>query len=110
LCAAIDMSAARSQIRTHALAYLGLAVLFLLSVTVFARDVYDSIDLVRHVGEYARPPFYLGDANWGAVSPQPEADAQGMKFSDAVLAVNGRPVDEFFVYHGTCARRRQVIG
>jgi len=61
------MSAQRSQIRAHTLAYLCLATLFLLSVTAIARDMFDSIDQMRHGREYARPPFYLGDANWGAV-------------------------------------------
>jgi hypothetical protein len=69
------MPAPGFQIRTHALAYLGLAALFLLSVTYFARVAFDRIDFVRHASEYVRPPFYLGDANWGAVGLQPEAEA-----------------------------------
>jgi hypothetical protein len=90
--------AARSRLRTHALAYVGLAALFLLPVTHFARDAFDRIDAVRHAAERVREPFYLGDANWGAVFLQPEAEAAGMKYGDAVLAVNGRPVDGFIVY------------
>jgi sigma-B regulation protein RsbU (phosphoserine phosphatase) len=100
------MAAIRSRIRTHASAYAGLAALLLLSVTVFARDVSDTVDLVRHLGEHARPPFRLGDANWGAIGLQPEAAASGMKFGDAVLAVNGHPVDGFFVYYGTLRQAR----
>jgi hypothetical protein len=96
----------RSHARAHTLAYLGLAALFLFSVTAIARDVSDSIDQMRHGSEYARPPFYLGDANWGAVVLQPEAEAVGMKFGDAVLAVNGRPVDGFFVYYSTLRQAR----
>jgi len=92
--------------RAHALACSGLAALFLVTVTAFARDMYDSIDRVRHETEYARPPFYLGDANWGAVSLQPEAEAVGMRFGDAVLAVNGRPIVGFFVYYGTLRQAR----
>jgi sigma-B regulation protein RsbU (phosphoserine phosphatase) len=94
------MPAARSRVRAHGLAYVGLAVLFLLSVTAFARNLSDSIDQIRRASEYARPPFHLGDANWGAVALQPEAAAVGLKFGDAVLAMNGRPVDGFFVYYG----------
>ena len=37
---------------------------------------------------------------------QPEAEAVGMKFGDAVLAVNGRPIDGFFVYYGTLRQAR----
>ena len=37
---------------------------------------------------------------------QPEAEAVGMKFADAVLAVNDRPVDGFFVYYGTLRQAR----
>jgi sigma-B regulation protein RsbU (phosphoserine phosphatase) len=95
-----------SRIRTHALAYSCLAALFLLSVTTLARNVHDSIDAERHASEYARPPFYLGDANWGAIGLQPEADAAGVKYADAVLAVNGRAVNGFFVYYGALRQAR----
>jgi hypothetical protein len=97
---------ARSKVRTHALVYVGLAALFLISVTHFALDAFDRIDAVRHGGEYVREPFYLGDANWGAVFLQPEAEAAGMKYGDAVLAVNGRPVDGFIVYYGALRQAR----
>ena len=93
------MPAATSQVRKHAFAYTVLAVLFLLVVTAFARDTSDNIDLIRHATEYARPPFLLGDANWGAVVLKPEAESAGMKFADAVLTVNGRPITGFFDYY-----------
>ena len=95
-----------SKRRGHTLAYAALAALFLLSVTGVARDASDSIDLLLHEHEYVRPPFQLGDANWGAVALQPEAEAAGMKFADTVLAVNGRPVDGYFVYYGTVRNAR----
>ena len=100
------MPAARSQFRAHPLAYAGLASLFLFSLTAFARHLSDSVDLIRHLTEYVRPPFYLGDANWGAVELQPEAEAVGMEVGDVVLAVNGRPIDGFFVYYGTLRQSR----
>jgi sigma-B regulation protein RsbU (phosphoserine phosphatase) len=105
-CAAIDVSAAKPHIRTDRLAYAGLAALFLLSISTFAQRAYDNFDLLRHASEYVRPPFDLGDANWGAIGVQPEAEAAGMKFSDAVLSVNGRPVDGFVVYYGTLRQAR----
>lgn len=83
----------------HRTAYVALGVLFLLSVTAFVDNLRGSIDLLRHSSDYARPPFQLGDANWGAVRLQPEAEAAGMKFGDAVLGVNGSPVDGFHVYY-----------
>ncbi len=98
----------RSSVRTHAPAYIGLAALFVLSITHFTRDAFDRIDAIRHARDYVRAPFYLGDANWGATYLQPEAEAAGMKYADAVLAVNGRPVDGFFVYYG--ALRRATVG
>lgn len=79
---------------------MALAALFLLSVSTFAQRAYDSVDLMRHDRERVRPPFYLGDGNWGAVGLQPEAEAAGLRFADAVLAVNGRPVTGFVVYYG----------
>jgi sigma-B regulation protein RsbU (phosphoserine phosphatase) len=82
------------------------AALFLFSVVHFTRDVFDSIEALRHAAEYVRGPFDLGDANWGAVGLQPEAQAAGMKFADAVLAVNGRPVDGFSVYYGALRKAR----
>jgi sigma-B regulation protein RsbU (phosphoserine phosphatase) len=104
--AAIDMAATTSRLRRHALAYIVLAGLFLLTVTSLVQDVYEGLDLLRHASDYARPPFRLGDANWGAVNVEAEAGAAGMKFGDAVLAVNGRPVDGFFVYYGTLRQAR----
>ena len=38
------MPAARSRLQTHALSYLCLAALFVISVTHFARDAFDSFD------------------------------------------------------------------
>jgi hypothetical protein len=100
------MPVSSSQLRTHAAAYAGLVALFLFVVIAIVRDVDDSIDLVRHSTDYARPPFYLGDANWGAVNLQPEAEAAGMKFGDAVLAADGRAIDGFFDYYGTLRQAR----
>ena len=92
------------QFSAHRLAYVGLAALFLVTLAAFARDTADDVDLLRHGAESVRPPFYLGDANWGAVELQPEAESAGMTFGDAVLAVNGRPVDGFYVYYGLLRR------
>ncbi len=89
-----------SRLRAHPKAYACLAVLFLASVAAFANNLQGEIDLLRHRTEYARPPFILGDANWGAVELQTEAEAAGMKFGDAVYSVNGRSIDGFFVYYG----------
>jgi sigma-B regulation protein RsbU (phosphoserine phosphatase) len=99
------MPVSSSQLRTHAAAYAGLVALFLFVVIAIVRDVDDSVDLVRHSTD-ARPPFYLGDANWGAVNLQPEAEAAGMKFGDAVLAADGRTIDGFFDYYGTLRQAR----
>src|SRR5262245_9708610 len=100
------MLVTKARLRTHPLAYAALLGLFVLSVSVFVRGVSDSSDLMRHSTEYARPPFDLGDGNWGAVNLQPEAEEQGMKFGDAVLAVNGRAIDGFFVYYGLLRHAR----
>ena len=100
------MAAAKSQVRAHALAYAGLAALFVIAVTHFARDAFDRFDTMRHAHEYVREPFQLGDWNWGATNLQPEADAAGMKFADAVLAVNGHPVDGFFTYYHALRQAR----
>jgi hypothetical protein len=100
------MPAHRSPIRAHTVAYLGLAALFVVSVTAITRDISDSIDQLRHGSEYARPPFYLGDANWGIAVVQPEAEEVGITFGDALLAVNGRPVDGVFVYYSAVRQAR----
>ncbi len=95
-----------SPLRTHWPAYAALGALFLLSTGAFAQRAYDSFDLLWHAREYVRPPFYLGDANWGAVGVQPEAEATGMKTGDAIQRVNGRPVDGFIVYYGALREAR----
>ena len=88
------------KLRSNLLLYVCLGILLALSATSIALTTFDTFDVMRHDTEYARPPFRLGDANWGAVALQPEADAAGMKFGDAVLAVNGRAIDGFVVYYG----------
>ncbi len=98
--------AARSKVRTHPLAYVSLAALFLLSVAHWTRDAFDNIDVVRHATEYIRDPFELDEANRDAISLQPEAVAAGLKSGDAVLAVNGRPLDGFVVYYSALRRAR----
>jgi sigma-B regulation protein RsbU (phosphoserine phosphatase) len=100
------MAATKSQAREHALAYVGLAALFVIAVTHFARDAFDRLDAMRHAHEYVREPFQLGDWNWGATDVQPEAEAAGMKFADAVLAVNGHPVDGFYSYYHALRQAR----
>ena len=92
--------------RSQTVAYVILGALFLLSVAALGERAYDRFDTLRHADQYVRPPFYLGDANWGAIGLQPEAEAAGLKYSDAVLAVNGHPVDGFIVYYGALAQAR----
>ena len=88
------------------MAYAALAALFVLSVTAFARDTADNVDLIQHGSEYVRAPFHLGDANWGAVALQAEAESAGMKFADAVLSVNDRPATGYSVYYGLLRRSK----
>jgi sigma-B regulation protein RsbU (phosphoserine phosphatase) len=78
----------------------------MISVTHFTLDAIDRIDAVRHGATYVREHFQLGVCKWGAVALQPEAEAAGMKFSDAVLAVDGRPVDGFIDYYGLLRQAR----
>ena len=105
------MPASQSRSRNHALAYTALTLLFVVSVATFGQRAYDTIDLALHDREYVRPPFYLGDANWGIVLVLPEAEAAGMKFADELLSVNGHPIDGFIDYYGlVCVRESRVIG
>ena len=83
-----------------------LAALFLLAVTGAVRNATDSLDLLRHEREYARAPFHLGDANWGVVALETEAEQAGLRFADTLLAVNGSPVDGYFVYYGAVRRAK----
>src|SRR4051812_7568691 len=80
--------------------YGALAVLFLVTLAAFGQRAYDSLDLTRHMREYARAPFFLGDAAWGAIVLQPEAQTAGMKNGDAILTVDGRPINGFVDYYG----------
>src|SRR5258708_20370914 len=97
---------ARSNLRTHALAYLCLAALFLISVTEWTRDAFDRFEAIRHGSVYARERFELIDPNRTATSLAPEAQAAGLKEGDVVLAVNGRPVGGSVVYYGALRRAR----
>jgi sigma-B regulation protein RsbU (phosphoserine phosphatase) len=100
------MSAATSKLRTHAFTYFGFAALLFLSTTYFARSAFDRFDAIRHADEYPREPLYLGDGNWGAVGVEPEAEEAGAKFSNQVLAVEGRPIDGFVTYYGALRQAR----
>ena len=86
--------------------YAALAAVFLLASTTYVRDISDNVDVRRHATEYARPPFYLGDANWGLVAIQPEADTAGVRFGDTLLAVSGRAIEGFVDYYGTVRKAR----
>jgi hypothetical protein len=55
----------RGRSHTNILAYGGLAALFVLAVLTFGQRSYDTLDYLVHERDYVRPPFYLGDANWG---------------------------------------------
>jgi sigma-B regulation protein RsbU (phosphoserine phosphatase) len=100
------MSFAPPTMRSRWPGYAVLAALFVLAAGVFAQHAYDGFDLLVHARDYARPPFYLGDGNWGVVGVQPEAEAAGLNFGDALHTVNGRPIDGFFVYYGALRRAR----
>jgi phosphoserine phosphatase RsbU/P len=86
--------------------YAALAAAFLLASATYVRDISDSVDVRWHDTEYARPPFYLGDANWGLVQIQPEAETAGVRFADALLAINGRSIEGFVDYYSTVRKAR----
>jgi len=86
--------------------YAALAVVFIVASTTLVLDISDTLDVRWHATEYARPPFYLGDSNWGVVGLQPEAERAGVKFADALLAVNGRPIEGFIDYYGPIGTAR----
>ncbi|PYQ76249.1 MAG: hypothetical protein DMG04_04350 [Acidobacteria bacterium] len=92
--------------RTHAVAYICLAALFLLSITHWTRDAVDRIDAIRHGDEYVRDPFELIEPDRVAINVEPEARAAGLKAGDVVRAANGRPLDGLVVYYGALRRAR----
>jgi len=93
-------------VRTHAVAYICLAALFLLSITHWTRDAVDRIDAIRHGDEYVRDPFELIEPDRVAINVEPEARAAGLKAGDVVRAANGRPLDGLVVYYGALRRAR----
>src|SRR5919197_3823792 len=100
------VSATKSIVPTHALAYGCLAALFLLSVTHFGRDAFDRIDAIRHGDEYVRDPFEVIYADHVAINIEPEGLAAGLKAGDVVSAVDGRSLDGLVVYYGALRRAR----
>ena len=91
----------------HTLAYLGLAALFLLSVAVFAQRAYDSVrcDAARHANTSGRRSTSATRIGAPSICSR-KRKPRGMKSGDAVLAVNGRPVDGFVVYYGALRQAR----
>ena len=72
--------------------YLGLAILFAISITYRVRDTVDRTDQLLHGHDIAQFPFDPDRPNPSITDLKPEAVAAGLTPQDTILAVNGRPV------------------
>ena len=97
---------AMPKARSHTLAYVGLALLFLIAVTQWARDTRDRVDEFQHGEEYARDPFDLDPLTTVVANVTPEAEAAGIRNGDVLVGVEDRPLEGLSDYYGALRRAR----
>lgn len=78
--------------RSHAVAYVVLALVFVVASTNEARDARDRIDEIRYGSTFVRQPFDIDPTTLRAIELEPSAKADGLRDGDLVLAVNGHPL------------------
>src|ERR1700722_20134241 len=99
---------AKSRIRSNALAYFCLGVLFLISFTQWVRNTSTSVEYILHGEKLVRTPFDIHAATGGASEVAPEAEAAGPPAGGIVVAVDGNQVQGLSDLYG--ATRRAKLG
>src|SRR5579859_2086786 len=97
---------AKSRIRSNALAYLCLGLLFLVSIASWERNASNNIDYILHGEELVRNPFSIDSLTWGIRNLTPEATAAGVRSGDILLAIAGHPVQGLSDFFGAARRAR----
>jgi phosphoserine phosphatase RsbU/P len=92
------MPAARSKLQTHAPAYFGLALLFVLAFASWAQDSFWNINEIWNGVRVVGDPFTLDNLSF-ATGLRPEATAAGVREGDIVLSVNGRALQGYSDYY-----------
>jgi sigma-B regulation protein RsbU (phosphoserine phosphatase) len=100
------MSVVSPRVRARSLAYAGLAILFLISCTQWARNTSTSIDYILHGEEIVRDSFDIDPITGGARHLAPETEAAGLRSGDIVVAVEGHPVQGLSDLYGATRRAR----
>jgi phosphoserine phosphatase RsbU/P len=98
----------RNVRRAAHIAYVSLALLFLISLTHRIRNAVDGLDGLLHGTERVRGPFHLGEKylNFRLSDPQPEARAAGIRDGDVVTTIGGRPAQGYTDFYSVLRRAR----
>jgi phosphoserine phosphatase RsbU/P len=97
---------AKFMIRSNALAYLCLGVLFLISFTEWARAASTSVEYILHGETFVNTPFDINQITGAARDLGPEAEAAGLRNGDIVEAIDGNPIQGISDLHGPIRRAR----
>ncbi len=100
------MAAARFPFRTHRLASLALAALFLVSMTQLVRDTRDRVDELLHGEQYVASLFGLNEVTFRVTDVEPAAYAAGLRNGDTLLRIGGRPMEGFADFYSALLRAR----
>ncbi|HKV46798.1 MAG TPA: SpoIIE family protein phosphatase [Candidatus Acidoferrales bacterium] len=92
--------------RSHSVAYVILALLFVISCIQWVRNSGVSVDYILHGEQLVRGPFDLDGVTLKIDSLNPEAQAAGLQKDDFLLAIDGRRVEGLAGFFGPIRRAK----
>jgi len=92
--------------RAAHIAYVSLALLFLISLTNQIRTSVDGLDYLLHGSQHVRNPFELFETDLTLTDPRAEARAAGINDGDVVTSIGSRPIQGSIDFYSILRRAR----